>query len=249
MRSPANQHQNGVQKSCCTRAKILAMKIGRSYRIPKAHLFTYLQILQSTLSSRESTVLIVLRWCVMLFLSTADRGRQTEGGIFLWSQGICKKKMVSTYQGNRAVSDELCRENRLSVVETDGHGKSYGDRKHEKEGSPTLRGMVTRCGNGNDRRGQLCRICCGAAENGVCGEMRIKAAHMTVRHKEAQKNIRLDKISPTSAKIRCGGTSGNCKHFHLRCSRNISSKQHLSHHADSRKRAAYACSPPRTVSR
>ena len=50
--------------------------------------------------------------------------------------------MVSTYKGIRAVSDELCRENRLSVVETDGHGKSYGDRKHEKEGSPTLRGMV-----------------------------------------------------------------------------------------------------------
>ena len=27
-------------------------------------------------------------------------------------------------------------------VETDGHGKSYGEWKHEKEGSPTLRGMV-----------------------------------------------------------------------------------------------------------
>lgn len=40
---------------------------------------------------------IVLHRCVMLFLSTADRGAtQTEGGIYLWSQGICKKKMVST---------------------------------------------------------------------------------------------------------------------------------------------------------
>ncbi len=45
--------------------KIPAMKIGRSYRIPKAHLFTYLQNLRSTLSSRESTVLIVLRRCGM----------------------------------------------------------------------------------------------------------------------------------------------------------------------------------------
>lgn len=27
-------------------------------------------------------------------------------------------------------------------METDGHGKSYGEWKHEKEGTPTLRGMV-----------------------------------------------------------------------------------------------------------
>lgn len=36
----------------------------------------------------------------------------------------------------------MCRENRLSVVETDGHGKSYGEWKQEKQGAPTLRGMV-----------------------------------------------------------------------------------------------------------
>lgn len=53
-----------------------------------------------------------------------------------------RNDFTTYYKGIRAVSDELCRENRLSVVETDGHGKSYGEWKHEKGGSPTLRGMV-----------------------------------------------------------------------------------------------------------
>ena len=54
--------------------KVQAMKIGRSYRIPKAPPIYLPSNLRSTLSSRESTVLIVLHRCVMLFLSTADRG-------------------------------------------------------------------------------------------------------------------------------------------------------------------------------
>ena len=53
-----------------------------------------------------------------------------------------RNDFTTYYKGIRAISDELCRENRLSVVETDGHGKSYGEWKHEKEGTPTLRGMV-----------------------------------------------------------------------------------------------------------
>lgn len=43
-----------------------------------------------------------------------------------------RNDFTTYYKGIRAVSDELCRENRLSVVETDGHGKSYGEWKHEK---------------------------------------------------------------------------------------------------------------------
>lgn len=46
-----------------------------------------------------------------------------------------RNDFTTYYKGIRAISDELCRENRLSVVETDGHGKSYGEWKHEKEGS------------------------------------------------------------------------------------------------------------------
>ena len=108
-----------------------------------------------------------------------------------------RNDFTTYYKGIRAVSDELCRENRLSVVETDGHGKSYGEWKHEKEGSPTLRGMVK----------ADVEVAMTAADSfaGFIAELQQmgykvkygpKAAHMTVRHKEAQKNIRLDKISP-----------------------------------------------------
>ena len=82
-------------------------------------------------------------------------------------------------------------------METDGHGKSYGEWKHEKEGIPTLRGMVK----------ADVEVAMTAADSfaGFVAELQKmgyavkygpKTAHMTVRHKEAQKNIRLDKISP-----------------------------------------------------
>lgn len=42
-----------------------------------------------------STVLIVLRQCAMLYLSTADSARLNLKEVNLWSQDICKKRMVS----------------------------------------------------------------------------------------------------------------------------------------------------------
>ena len=46
------------------------------------------------------------------------------------------------YQGIRQISDDLCRQNQLSVIETDGRGISYGEWRNRREGKPTLRGMV-----------------------------------------------------------------------------------------------------------
>ena len=46
------------------------------------------------------------------------------------------------YKGIRETSDELCRENRLSVIETDGKGKSYDEWLSGQAGKPTIRGMV-----------------------------------------------------------------------------------------------------------
>lgn len=46
------------------------------------------------------------------------------------------------YKGIRKISDELCRENRLSVIETDGKGKSYAEWISGQTGKPTIRGMV-----------------------------------------------------------------------------------------------------------
>ena len=108
-----------------------------------------------------------------------------------------RNDFTTYYKGIRAVSDELCRENRLSVVETDGHGKSYGEWKHEKEGSPTLRGMVkTDVEMAMTAADSFAGFVAELQKMGYAVKYGSKAAHMTVRHKEAQKNIRLDKISP-----------------------------------------------------
>ena len=108
-----------------------------------------------------------------------------------------RNDFTTYYRGIRAISDELCRENRLSVVEADGHGKSYGEWKHEKEGSPTLRGMV--------KADVEMAIATADSFTGFIAELQQmgyeikygpKVTHMAVRHKDAQRNIRLDKISP-----------------------------------------------------
>ena len=61
----------------------------------------------------------------------------TDGRMF-------RNDFANYYRGIRAVSDELCREHNLSVIETDGHGQSYEDWKRSKQGDPTLRSFVQR---------------------------------------------------------------------------------------------------------
>ena len=46
------------------------------------------------------------------------------------------------YQKIRRISDELCRENALSVIETDGRGQTRKDWEAAREGRPTLRTLV-----------------------------------------------------------------------------------------------------------
>lgn len=108
-----------------------------------------------------------------------------------------RNDFTTYYKGIRAISDELCRENRLSVVETDGHGKSYGEWKHEKEGTPTLRGMVKAdvemaMASADSFAGFIAEL----QQMGYKVKYGPKVTHMAVRHKDAQRNIRLDKISP-----------------------------------------------------
>ena len=106
-----------------------------------------------------------------------------------------RNDFTTYYKGIRAVSDELCRENRLSVVETDGHGKSYGEWKHEKEGSPTLRGMV--------KADVEVAMTTADSFSGFIEELQKmgyevkygpQVTHITVRHKDAKKNVRLDRL-------------------------------------------------------
>lgn len=106
-----------------------------------------------------------------------------------------RNDFTTYYKGIRAVSDELCRENRLSVVETDGHGKSYGEWKHEKEGSPTLRGMVkTDVEMAMTAADSFAGFIAELQKMGYEVKYGPQVAHITVRHKDAKKNVRLDRL-------------------------------------------------------
>lgn len=48
----------------------------------------------------------------------------------------------SYYNNIRGVSDELCRENGLSVIEPAGHGRHYAEWKAEQEGKTTVRDII-----------------------------------------------------------------------------------------------------------
>ena len=101
------------------------------------------------------------------------------------------------YKGIRKISDELCRENRLSVIETDGKGKSYAEWISGQTGKPTIRGMV--------RKDVEQAIVAADSFDGFILELQNmgytvkygpRVEHMAVRHKDAQRNIRIDRLDP-----------------------------------------------------
>ena len=101
------------------------------------------------------------------------------------------------YKGIRKTSDELCRENRLSVIETDGKGKSYDEWLSGQTGKPTIRGMV--------RKDVEQAIAAADSFDGFITELQNmgytvkygpRVEHMAVRHKDAQRNIRIDRLDP-----------------------------------------------------
>lgn len=101
------------------------------------------------------------------------------------------------YHGIRQVSDELCRENRLSVIETDGKGKSYDEWLSGQTGKPTIRGMV--------RKDVEQAIAAADSFDGFITELQNmgytvkygpRVEHIAVRHKDAQRNIRIDRLDP-----------------------------------------------------
>lgn len=101
------------------------------------------------------------------------------------------------YHGIRQVSDELCRENRLSVIETDGKGKAYDEWLSGQAGKPTIRGMV--------RKDVEQAIAAADSFDGFITELQNmgytvkygpRVEHMAVRHKDAQRNIRIDRLDP-----------------------------------------------------
>lgn len=99
------------------------------------------------------------------------------------------------YQGIRKISDELCRENRLSVIETDGKGQGYADWLSGKTGKPTIRSMV--------RKDVELAIDAADSFDGFISKMQSmgytvkygpRVQHIAVRHQNAQRNVRLDRL-------------------------------------------------------
>lgn len=101
------------------------------------------------------------------------------------------------YKGIRKISDELCRKNRLSVIETDGKGQGYADWLSGKIGKPTIRSMV--------RKDVALAMAAADTFDGFVAELQAmgymvkygpRVEHMAVRHKDAQRNIRIDRLDP-----------------------------------------------------
>lgn len=101
------------------------------------------------------------------------------------------------YHGIRQVSDELCRENRLSVIETDGKGKSYDEWLSGQAGKPTIRGMVRKdveqaIADADSFDGFILEL----QNMGYTVKYGPRVEHIAVRHKDAQRNIRIDRLDP-----------------------------------------------------
>ena len=101
------------------------------------------------------------------------------------------------YQGIRQISDDLCRQNRLSVIETDGRGISYGEWRNRREGKPTLRGMVKAdvemtLAESADFDDFVCRL----QKIGYEVKYGPRIKHMAVRHQDSKRFVRLDGVAP-----------------------------------------------------
>lgn len=99
------------------------------------------------------------------------------------------------YKGIRKISDELCRENRLSVIETDGKGQGYADWLSGKTGKPTIRSMV--------RKDVELAMAAADTFDGFVAELQgmgymvkygPRVEHMAVRHQSAQRSVRIDRL-------------------------------------------------------
>ena len=106
-----------------------------------------------------------------------------------------RNDFATYYQGIRKISDELCRENRLSVIETDGKGQGYADWLSGKTGKPTIRSMV--------RKDVELAMAAADTFDGFVAELQAmgymvkygpRVEHMAVRHQSAQRSVRIDRL-------------------------------------------------------
>ena len=106
-----------------------------------------------------------------------------------------RNDFATYYQGIRKISDELCRENKLSVIKTDGKGQGYADWLSGKTGKPTIRSMV--------RKDVELAMAAADTFDGFVAELQAMGymvkygphvEHMAVRHQSAQRSVRIDRL-------------------------------------------------------
>lgn len=99
------------------------------------------------------------------------------------------------YKSIRAVSDQLCREYGLSVIDPKQKGKAYIERKAEKEDKPTVRAMIRA-----DVDRSLARAVSwetfvyGLRQMGYTVKYGPNIKYATLRHKSGSRNIRLKSL-------------------------------------------------------
>ena len=129
------------------------------------------------------------------------------------------------YKGIRETSDELCRENRLSVIETDGKGKSYDEWLSGQTGKPTIRGMV--------RKDVEQAIAAADSFDGFITELQNMATRSNMARvwntwlcaiKTPSEISALTGSTRAFLKQRCGSTTINCTVCPPKCSKNTGRK-------------------------
>lgn len=99
------------------------------------------------------------------------------------------------YDGIRAVSDQLCREYGLSIIDPKQKGKAYVERQAEKENKPTVRSMIRA-----DVDKALARavswetFVAGLRRMGYTMKYGPNVKYATLRHKTGSRNIRLKSL-------------------------------------------------------
>lgn len=99
------------------------------------------------------------------------------------------------YDGIRGVSDELCRERGLSIIDPKHKGKAYNERQAEKENKPTVRSMIRAdVDRALERAVSWETFVAGLRRMGYTVKYGPNVKYATLRHKTGSRNIRLKSL-------------------------------------------------------
>ena len=106
-----------------------------------------------------------------------------------------RNDFAAYYRGIRQVSDELCRENRLSTIVTDGKSQSYAEWQKSRKGKPTWRTLVQADVEQAIRAAHSFEgFVVQMEQMGYTVRHGSQYAHLSVRHKDAGRSVRIDNI-------------------------------------------------------